>query len=176
MRARIPAATPGTIGLARDAADERQAVDQHRSVFDNNVAGGSPGALNPAGLPTTSNNVFFNNTAGGTPDDQTATTRQLHRRDLRPAGTARRQRRADADHGAGVRRGGHLRGRRRAAAGRHHEGSARLSTRGSPNCLDAGSVQHEVIPVPVLSPPVLALLASLLLVMFGIYRLRSAAG
>jgi hypothetical protein len=42
-------------------------------------------------------------------------------------------------------------------------------------CLDTGSVQHEVIPVPVLSPPALALLASLL-VMFGIHRLRYAAG
>ena len=60
----------------------------------------------------------------------------------------------------------------RATPGADPRGFPRVAPR---NCLDAGSVQHEVIPVPVLSPPVLALLASLL-VMFGIHRLRYAAG
>ena len=42
---------------------------------------------------------------------------------------------------------------------------------GAGDCLDAGSVQHQPMAVPVLSPPVLALLAGLL-AMFAIRRLK----
>ena len=120
--------------------------------------------------------MFFNNTAGGTPEDQngydTANFIVATSDPLGPLG----------DNGGPTQTMVPVSGGAAICAGvvvllpggsmRDPRGFPRVAP---PNCLDAGSVQHEVIPVPVLSPPVLALLASLL-VMFGIYRLRYAAG
>jgi hypothetical protein len=57
----------------------------------------------------------------------------------------------------------------------HASGDIGLSHGTRAGQVTTAHVGREVIPVPVLSPPVLALLASSL-VMFGIHRLRYAAG
>ena len=169
------AADHGSSGSA--LATGNSSVTINNSVFADNVATGSPGALNfNGGTPTASNNVFFNNTVNGIPDDQTGYgTSNFIVATVEPLA-------ALGNFGGPTQTMPPLPGGAAICAGSVALLPSGLTQdqRGLPrtslgSCVDAGAVQitQTAAAVPGLSMPLLALLAGLF-AMLGIRRLQFA--
>jgi hypothetical protein len=169
------AANHGSSGSALATGNSNVTINN--SVFADNVATGSPGALNiGGGTPTASNNVFFNNTVNGIPDDQTGYgTSSFIVATAEPLA-------ALGNFGGPTQTMPPLPGGAAICAGSVALLPSGLTQdqRGFPrtslgSCVDAGAVQITQTPAPVpgLSMPLLALLAGLF-AMFGIRRLQYA--